>query len=207
LPSFLIPVKTIIHYTISEETYADFILSCDFTEFFCPCCGAAVRYHATYSKYLYQKIIQIHRVMCLNTACRKTHAIIPSFSVPCCSIGSKELDSFIRARNEGKSVDQAGQCFIEAGMSPDYPESIHKRLKSYIDRITLIFQPLIPHRREYSATIIQLAGEDKPSLVLSCMCAKRGFNPVLFSRKNILIVPKKNVGAVISPKRPFRVPP
>lgn len=145
--------------------------------------------------------------MCHNAVCRKTHAIIPSFSVPGCSIGSKELDSFIKARNEGKSVDQAGQCFIDAGMSPDYPESIHKRLKSYRNRIELVFQPTFTHRLDYSTLIIQLAGKDEPSVILDSMCAEWGFNPVLFSRINILIFPKMKEGTANSHNRTFRGPP
>ena len=207
---FLVPgIKKIIHFKISEEKYSDFIISCDFLEFVCPICGATVRYHATYAKSLYEIVLEIHRVMCLNETCRKTHAIIPSFSVPGCSIGSKELDSFIKARNEGKSVDRAGQCFIDAGMSADYPESIHKKLKRYKNRIAVVFQPasIAVSRLDYSSLIIQLAGNTEPSVSLGALCCELGFNPVLFSRRNILIFPKIRPGEGNSLNRTFKAPP
>jgi len=207
---FLAPgIRIIILFKISEEKYSDFIISFDFLEFVCPICGATVRYHATYSKSFYEVVIEIHRVMCLNEACRKTHAIIPSFSVPCCSIGSKELDSFIKARNEGLSVDQAGQCFIDAGMSADYPESVHKKLKRYKNRIAVVFQPaaIAVSRFDYPALIVQLAGKADPSIKLGTLCRERGFNPVLFSRRNILIFPKIKPGEGFSHNRTFKAPP
>lgn len=207
---FLVPdIKTIIHFKISEEKYSDFIISCDFLEFVCPICGATVRYHATYTKSLYEIILEIHRVICCNPTCRKTHAIIPSFSVPGCSIGSKELESFIKARNEGKTVDQAGQCFIDAGMSADYPESIHKKLKRYQNIIKFIFQPasIAVSSLDYSSLIIQLAGDVEPSVRLGALCREQGFNPVLFSRKNILIFPKIRTGKDFSHNRTFKRPP
>ena len=123
-------LKTIIHYNISATNYSTFINSFDFTIFVCPICGSVVVYHATYSKHLYEMLIDIHRVRCKNKICYRTHAIIPSFSVPGCSIGTRELNLFIQARNSGKTVDEAGQCFVDAGMSADYPESIHKKMRA-----------------------------------------------------------------------------
>jgi hypothetical protein len=206
----LVPdIKTIIHFKISEEKYTDFINSFDFLEFVCPICEAAVRYHATYTKFLYEIILVIHRVICCSPSCRKTHAIIPSFSVPGCSIGSEELESFIKARNEGKTVDQAGQCFINAGMSADYPESVHKKLKRYQSRIKFIFQTssIAATSLDYSSLIIHLAGDVEPSVKLGALCRERGFNPVLFSRKNILIFPKIRPGEDNSHNRTFSGPP
>lgn len=144
---------------------------------------------------------------CTNKLCGRTHAIIPSFSVPGCSIGTKELNSFIKARNSGKTVDEAGQCFVDAGMSADYPESINKKLKRYRSRIETVFTPLTTFFRDYSSLIMSLAGESDPVEALNTLCAVRGFNPVLFSRINILIFPQIKAEPVNLLNRTFGIPP
>jgi hypothetical protein len=100
---------------------------------------------------------------------------------------------FIQARNSGKTIDEAGQCFIDAGMSADYPESIHKKLLHFRSRIETVFTPITTLWRDYSSLIISLAGKDDPVRQLNGLCAVRGFNPVLFSRINILSFPKIKV--------------
>jgi len=207
LASFLSPIKTIIHFNISEIRYTDFINSFNFTIFICPICGSVVVYHATYSKHLYTELIDIHRVRCQNINCFRTHAIIPSFSVPGSSIGTRELNLFIQARNSGKTVDEAGQCFVDAGMSADYPESIHKKLKRIRSRIELVFAPVTTLFRDYSSLIEYLGGQDNPARQLNGLCAERGFNPVLFSRINILSFPKIKAEPDNSLNRTFGVPP
>ena len=105
-------------------------------------------------------------------------------------------------------MGQAGQCFIDAGMSADYPESLHKKLKRYRNRIQTIFQaPFSTAASDYCALIIKLTGNDEPSVRLSALCLERGFNPVLFSRINILTFPKIKAGEEISHNRIFAKPP
>lgn len=174
----------------------------------CPICGSPVKYHGSYEKNLYDKAIDIHRVICRNPECRRTHAIIPSFSVPGCSIGTKELNNFIKAMNRGKTVEEAGQCFIDAGMSPDYPESIHKRLKRYRSRIETIFEPVTFLFVCYSQLILHLVDNNSdPVSKLHQLCYERKFNPVLFSRTNILAFRDNNSIHRFSHNTIFRVPP
>ena len=174
----------------------------------CPICGSSVKYHESYGKKLYDKAIDIHRVKCINSECRHTHAIIPSFSVPGCSIGTKELNSFIMAIGRGETVEKAGQCFIDAGMSPDYPESIHKRLKSYRSRIETIFTPVKFLFACYSQLILHLTKNNtNPVRELHQLCSRKGFNPVLFSRIDILAFPNNNSIHRFSLNPTFRVPP
>ena len=200
-------LKTIIHYNISATNYSTFINSFDFTIFVCPICGSVVVYHATYSKHLYEMLIDIHRVRCKNKICYRTHAIIPSFSVPGCSIGTRELNLFIQARNSGKTVDEGGQCFVDAGMSADYPESIHKKLKRFRSRIETVFTPVTTLWVNYSSLIVGLAGKSEPARQLNCLCAVRRFNPVLFSRINILAFPQIKAEPSNSLNRTFGIPP
>ncbi len=153
-------------------------------------------------------MLDIHRGICENPECKHTHAIIPSFSVPGCSIGTKELNSFLKAVNRGETVEEAGQCFIDAGMSPDYPESIHRRLKRYRPRIETIFAPLALLFEGYSQLILHLTNNNiDPVRELHRLCFDKKFNPVLFSRINILILPDNNSIQSISHDPTFKVPP
>lgn len=173
-------------------------------------CGSPVRYNTTYQKHLYAQlldIIQVYCVYCTGKNCKSTHAIIPSFSVPCCSIGSKELDQFLTARAGGQTVEQAGQCFVDAGISPDYPESLNKRLKSYMRRVEFIFEPLEPSDC-YAQLILSLTGPcSDPSLILNQLCGESGYNPVLFSRINILSLSGNNPVTTASYNPPCYPPP
>lgn len=117
------------------------------------------------------------------------------------------MNSFIQARLEGKTVDEAGQCFVDAGMSADYPESIHKMLKRFRSRIETVFTPVTTLFRDYSSLIIGLAGKSDPARTLNGLCAERGFNPVLFSRINILSFPQIKVELDNSLNRTFEIPP
>ncbi len=114
---------------------------------------------------------------------------------------------FINSRNAGKTVDEAGQCFIDAGMSADYPESIHKKLRRYWSRIDTVFTPITTLFEEYSSLIISLVGESDPAQKLNGLCAARGFNPILFSRINILTFPQIKEEPVNSLNRTFGIPP
>jgi len=170
-------------------------------------CGSPVRYHATYQKRLYEKALDIIQIACTGKRCNSTHAIIPSFSVPCCSVGSKELDQFLAARASGETIEQAGQCFVDAGMSPDYPESLNKRFKGYVRRIEFIFEPL-EHPPCYAQLIFLLTGPcSDPSLILNLLCGESGFNPVLFSRINILLFFKNTSETIGSYNPPCYLPP
>jgi len=109
---------------------------------------------------------------------------------------------------KGETVEEAGQCFIDAGMSPDYPESIHKRLQRYRSRIETIFSPLTFLFACYSQLILYLTDNNiDPVSRLHQLCYVRNFNPVLFSRINILAFPENNSTYRFSHNPTFRVPP
>jgi len=93
-------------------------------------------------------------------------------------------------------------------MSPDYPESIHKRLKRYRSRIETIFEPLKILFACYSQLIFYLVKNNAdPVGELHQQCLERKFNPVLFSRINILAFPENNSIRSFSLNPTFRVPP
>jgi hypothetical protein len=172
--------------------------------------------HGRYSKKLYDQPLVILRVRCRNKSCRTTHAVIPSFSTPGCSIGMKELDSFIRARASGKTVDEAGQVFCDAGMGSDYPETIQRRLRRYHERIrtlSAITQLDLPEKSAgYTTLILALVrhfdGDPaQPATTLNLNSIRLRCNPLLFSRKNILSFPQNSAGKIFPHNPPFRPPP
>jgi hypothetical protein len=193
---------------ISETDYPHFTETFNFSVFTCPHCGSEVKYHATYEKKLYSEALIIRRVRCTNKACRRTHAVIPTFSVPCCSIGTKEVDTFLIKMSKGSTVEEAGQCFVDQGMSPDYPESIHRRLTRYRPRIETIFSPLKGAALDYSHLILSLIqNKSNPTAELNCLCYDKRFNPVLFSRVNILVLSDYRAETAFSHNSTFSHPP
>lgn len=152
----------------------------------CPCCGGKLKYHGRYWKNYYAQKIQIIRGRC--TSCLSTHALIPSFSVPGMSVGMAELNSFLLARYRGTNLSEAGQCFIDAGCGADYPEFIHRRMKLLTARLKVIFPNTLPSGICYPNAFVQLAGEESETPVtdINAMCLLQGYNPVCFSRHNIL---------------------
>ena len=91
-------------------------------------------------------------------------------------------------------------------MSPDYSEFIHKRLKKKQVAIRTIF-PEAQWIFCYALLIIGLAGSFDPAGVLNRRCLERGFNPVLFSRTNILWLGRNNLQLNFPHNPPFRPPP
>ncbi len=163
-----------------------------------------MKYHASYDKKFYEEVLAIHRVRCQNPDCDGTHAIIPSFSVPCCSFGTRELNQFIKNRADGKSVDESGQCFIDKGMCADFPESINKRLSKYSSRMNTIFPNKEWSSSSYADFIMRISSDkENPVLDINTRCLSKGFNPVLFSRINILMLPKNKSGSSFSHDPPF----
>jgi len=105
-------------------------------------------------------------------------------------------------------VEESGQCFVDAGMSPDYPEAIHRRLLRYLSRIKIVFEPVLFAVMDYADLIINLTKEHEFSVTeLNLLCYKRGYNPVLFSRINILALQDNKSNGPLSLNPPFLQPP
>ena len=93
-------------------------------------------------------------------------------------------------------------------MSSEYPESIHKRLIRYRLRIETIFTPVKFLFACYSQLILHLTKNNvNPVRELHQLCSRKRFNPVLFSRINILVFPDNNSQYRVSHNPTFRVPP
>ena len=124
-----------------------------------------------------------------------------------------ELDSFITLRSQGKSVDKAGQCFVDQGMSGDYPEEIHKRLKKKVfSLLPVIFGAVAQAIDDYAGMILRILrllklDTSQPASSLNASCLSFRCNPVLFSRFNILLFPENITQSNFSLNTPCHVPP
>ncbi|MFX0208903.1 MAG: DUF6431 domain-containing protein [Candidatus Hodarchaeota archaeon] len=95
----------------------------------CPACNAGIEYlkrHATYQKYYFNIRIHILRIRCIR--CGTTHAIIPSFSVPDRSVGTKEVEEYLLNR-EQKGRKKAWEGNLKGKVSEKYLSFIDKAFK------------------------------------------------------------------------------
>jgi hypothetical protein len=87
-------------------------------------------YHAWYYKYHKNDQIMIFRLRC--RACRRTHAIIPSFSIPHTSLDTQTVQGYFDRREAGlsrrKSAEECG--FI--GYSLEFLRRLEKRLATSV---------------------------------------------------------------------------
>jgi len=109
-----------------------------------------------YEKYHYSRLIPILRVRCQR--CRKTHAVIPSFSVPGTSIGMEELESFIFKRAVGESRIEAGALLRLRGFCEDYLRSLERRILAGIRQAKVLFPDRGDHRLHGWKWLLDAAG-------------------------------------------------
>lgn len=127
-------------------------------EEYCPHCGRLGRFsrHGVYEKYHYSRLIPIVRVRC--RLCRKTHALIPSFSVPGTSIGLQEIESFIFRRAGGASRMKAGALLRLHGLGENYLRSLERRILAGIHQAKALFPSRGNHRLPPWQWLIDAAG-------------------------------------------------
>ena len=148
----------------------------------CPHCRVRGRFsrHGTYEKYHYQGLIPILRVRCRG--CRKTHALIPLFSVPGTSIGLNELESFIIKRAEGTSRMEAGGLLRRHGFGTDYLRSLERRILTGIHRAKALLPGVGDHHLPAWQWLIEAAGTgDHPAYTLNTLSIAAGWGAVFCS--------------------------
>jgi hypothetical protein len=89
-------------------------------------------YHAWYFKYHQDVQIAILRVRCLG--CRRTHAIIPSFSIPHTSLDTQTVQSYFEHRDTGFSRHKSALASGFLGYSLDFLRCLEKRFSTTIYR-------------------------------------------------------------------------
>ena len=138
------------------------------------------------------------RVKC--SECGKTHAVIPSFSLPGTSVGSEEVERYLAERETGSGRTTASKIFAGLGLSEEYPKRLEKLSRRTVDRAKALF----PDRGDgyaggYAWLCSCFAPEEERRLwCMNIECIEHGFNPVFFSRASVLLAGKRKQGIVIS---------
>ena len=198
----LSPTTVIIIIEIEKRYYVFRILYSYWFLFFlvltCPACGTQDRFirHARYTKYYYTEKLWILRLKCED--CGTTHAVIPSFSLPDTSSGTKEAETCLIKRADGESRGTCGKILELLGLSEKYTLQLDKMFQKSIDRAKALFP-------EGDGTLngmrwVRSVGCDRyrPLYSLNCFCLARGVNAVCFSRVSILIFRIRRAGRAFS---------
>lgn len=166
----------------------------DFKDCTCPVCsGSLFTYHCKYQKYYYSELIVIFRVECL--ICRSTHALIPEFSLPGSSIGTKEADMYMNLRTKGISQQKASHVFTHRGMNRNYGVNLEKKFLNANRKATVLF----PDKTDIlhnPCRLFNTRENPKTSVILyvNHLFLARGYNPLYFSRNNILRIREIKTG-------------
>ena len=81
---------------------------------------------AAIKKYHYRRRIAVVRVRCLG--CRRTHAVMPAFSLPGTSAGTREAEQYRLVREAGRSRPQASAELMRLGMAASFAKQLERRL-------------------------------------------------------------------------------
>lgn len=173
------------------------------TNGWCPSCRSTgfLVYHASYSKYWYAVRIVIIRLRCKH--CGVTHALIPSFSLPGASIGTREAGYYLRDRAAGLSQAIAGKCFRDKGLDTRYAAYFEKKIKRCIARMKAILPALgdlARHGIEYlKSLLVPPSAEEHPDLISAAngICLANSVNAVFCNRVSILLFSRRKAGLMI----------
>lgn len=168
-----------------------------FSDYSCPACRLAgnLKKLCKYKKYYYQERIEILRLICM--VCGTTHAIIPSFSLPGTSIGTKEAEEYIHLREKGLGRKTAGKILLlKRGLSLGCLYNLEKSFYTATARAKVIFN--IAALRPVSGlswlrSIVEEAEEGAINN-FNHYCLSEGVNAIYLSRVNIIHFKKSKGG-------------
>ena len=105
----------------------------------CPWCQNlhGWRRHAKYLKYHGDGQVLILRFRCRT--CRRTHAIIPSFSLPHTSLDTYQTQAYLRERHLGKTRRMAALAVAFVGRSHAFLRSLERRFAGAVVRAKALF--------------------------------------------------------------------
>jgi hypothetical protein len=167
----------------------------------CPACAIKGQFgkHAIYQKYHFAEHIDIQRVRCHS--CGTTHSLIPSFSVPDTSLGTKEAEGCLIARLNGASRAVAARPLIEQGMESRSGKRLEKMLGTAVARGKAIWPEAAELTLEPLAWIHGVCGRvDHPILDMNRWALDHGINAMCFCRSSILFFGPGSVARVASLK-------
>ena len=154
----------------------------------CPACGQRGRFghHGSYHKYHYRRRIGVVRVRCWG--CRRTHAVMPAFSLPGTSTGTLEAEQYLQARESGRSRSQAGSELMRLGMAASFAKQLERRLAVAVTRAKALWPEAADHRLVGLPWIRAACGASAtPLLELNRYCLARRVNAICFCRSAILL--------------------
>lgn len=153
----------------------------------CPACserGSFAR-HGTYAKYYYAEQIRILRLRCRG--CRRTHALLPSFSLPGTSIGTEEAEEYLAARNQGIGRGRAQRQLEALGVGGEYGKRLERMLAVAVSRAKALWADEPSSELIGLAWIAALTGSsERPLWSLNRLSLERGCNCLCFCRASIL---------------------
>ena len=102
----------------------------------------------------------IQRFRCRT--CSRTHAVIPSFSIPHTSLDSSETQAYLRERHLGKTRTKAAAPGALAGRSHDFLRSLERRFAGAVARAKALFAVWgDEHTHGYGWVQSSCAGQDR----------------------------------------------
>ena len=193
----------IIIFDIDKEYYNFPIFYDDWSNIFfvlfCPACGTRDQFkrHSRYTKYYYREVLWILRLKC--EVCGTTHAVIPSFSLPGTSIGTKEPEKYLLNRAKGVGRGTAGKTLIQVGLSEKYQIRIDKMFQTRVDQAKAHF----PHEGDPTLNGMEwvtsvVSDPERPLYSLNCFCLEHGVNAVCCTRFSIQTFRVRKVGIKFS---------
>ena len=154
----------------------------------CPACGQRGRFghHGSYQKYHYHRRIGVVRVRCRG--CRRTHAVMPAFSLPGTSAGTTEAEQYLLAREAGRSRSEAGTELVGVGMAPSFAKQLERRLAVAVLHAKALWPEAADQRLTGLPWIRAACGASAaPLLDLNRYCLARQVNAICFCRSAILL--------------------
>lgn len=109
--------------------------------------------------------------------CSSTHALIPEFSIPNTSLGTYEAEEYRKLRSNSISQSKAITIFTELGFGSKYGISLERRFRTAYRKSKAIFT---------DTTDPLNSPKDLPITTVNRLYLQRGYNPLYFSRNNIL---------------------
>ena len=169
--------------------------------------------HACYEKHHFAEAIPILRVRC--RCCRRTHALIPQFSVPGMSLGREEAERCLQARAEGASRSRAAAELMERGWEIRVGKRLERKLATSVQRAKVIWPEVAELTLEPRAWIRAVCGStEQPILQMNRFALEHRVNAICFCRAPILLFRAATRGghrslkavSAATPRRSSRLP-
>jgi len=126
------------------------------------------------------------RVRCRH--CGRTHALMPSFSLPGLSIGSAEAERYLAAREAGVGRGSAAAELVACGMREGYAKRLERMLATTVTRGKTLIAAPGTERLQGLVWVRSVVGDvERPLVELNRIGLAGGVNGICFCRASILL--------------------